>query len=120
MRHDIHMTGSFYDLMRNKFLNWITWSVRVMLCFKLRIRSGRQPPEFGSHRMVKNNLVESLKMHTAHVAGCLHNPVGQLVDGYLSGEGLHCLAWSSRDLAVCHHRVRSSGVRSIRITEVIP
>lgn len=25
------MTASFYDLMRNKFLNWITWSVHVML-----------------------------------------------------------------------------------------
>lgn len=35
-------------------------------------------------------------MHTAHVAGCLLNPVEQVVDGYLSGEGLHSLAWASR------------------------
>lgn len=35
-------------------------------------------------------------MHTAHVAGCLHKLVGQVADGYLSGEGLRSLAWSSR------------------------
>jgi hypothetical protein len=45
-------------------------------------------------------------MYTEHVAGCLHNPVGQLPGGYLSGEGPRStrLGLVQRDLAVCHRR----------------
>lgn len=62
MRHDI----GTYDL--RAFMIWWeinSWTgllglcVWCFLCFELRIRSGRQPPEFGCHRTVKNNLVES-------------------------------------------------------------